>query len=112
MKISRKALIGAAGFAVLGLAHAAGGEDAVCLQVNGENVEIRGLTQEPIVIDRDGTPDFVTTSMMKSVSTATESKSYNILLSGVKRDAKKAISSFTVKVDEQEYSYPKDSCGK
>jgi hypothetical protein len=112
MKISRKALIGVAGFAVLGLAHAAGGEAAVCLQVNGENVEIRGLTQEPIAIDRDGVPDFVPTSMMKSVSTATESKSYNILVNGVKRDAKKAITAFAVTVDDKAYSYPKDSCRK
>jgi hypothetical protein len=112
MKISRKVLIGVAGFAVLGLAHAAGGEDAVCLQVNGENVEIHGLTQEPIAIDRDGIPDFVGTSMMKSASTATESKSYNILVNGVKRDAKKAITTFAVTVDDKAYSYPKDSCRK
>ena len=112
MKISRKVLIGVAGFAVLGLAHAAGGEAAVCLQVNGENFEIRGLTQEPIAIDRHGVPDFVPTSMMKSVSTATESKSYNIVLSGVKRDAKKAITTFAVTVDDKAYSYPKDSCPK
>ena len=44
MKISRKVLIGVAGFAVLGLAHAAGGDDAACLQVKGENVEVHGLT--------------------------------------------------------------------
>jgi hypothetical protein len=112
MRIFPKVLIGAAMVAASGFAHAAGNGEAVCLQVNGENVEIRGLTEEPIVIDRDGTPDFVATSMMKSVSTATESKSYNILLSGVKRDAKKAISSFTVTVDEKAYAYPKDSCGK
>jgi len=112
MKISRKVLIGVAGFAVLGLAHAAGGDDAVCLQVNGENVEIHGLTQEPIAIDRDGIPDFVGTSMMKSASTATESKSYNILVNGVKRDAKKAITTFAVTVDDKAYSYPKDSCRK
>ena len=112
MKISRKVLIGVAGFAVLGLAHAAGGEAAVCLQVNGENVEIHGLTQEPIAIDRDGVPDFVPTSMMKSVSTATEAKSYNILVNGVKRDAKKAITTFAVTVDDKAYSYPKDSCRK
>jgi hypothetical protein len=112
MKISRKVLIGVAGFAVLGLAHAASGEDAVCLQVNGENVEIHGLTQEPIAIDRDGVPDFVPTSMMKSVSTATESKSYNILVNDVKRDAKKAITTFAVTVDDKGYSYPKDACPK
>jgi hypothetical protein len=112
MKISRKVLIGVAGFAVLGLAHVAGGEEAVCLQVNGENVEVHGLTQEPIAIDRDGVPDFVATSMMKSVSTAAESKSYNILVNGVKRDAKKAITAFTVTVDDKGYSYPKDACPK
>ena len=112
MKISRKVLNGVAGFAVLALTHAAGAGEAACLQVNGENVEIHGLTQEPIVIDRDGVPDFVPTSMMKSVSTATEAKSYNILLSGVKRDAKKAITTFAVTVDDKAYSYPKDSCRK
>jgi hypothetical protein len=112
MKISRKLLIGMASVMGLGLAHPAGAGEAVCLQVNGENVEIHGLTQEPISIDRDGIPDFVATSMMKSVSTGTESKSYNIQLSGVKRDAKKAITTFAVTVDDKAYSYPKDSCPK
>jgi len=110
MKISRKVLNGVAGFAVFALTHAAGAGEAVCLQVNGENVEIHGLTQKPIAIDRDGIPDFVPTSMMKSVSTATESKSYNILVNGVKRDAKKAITAFAVTVDDKGYSYPKDAC--
>ncbi len=50
--------------------------------------------------------------MMKPVSTGTESKSYNIVLSGVKRDAKKAITTFAVTVDDKAYSYPKDSCPK
>ena len=100
------------GICLSGLAHSAGDPAPVCLRVNGENVEIRGLTQEPIVIDRDGVPDFVATSMIKSVSTAADSKSYNILLSGVKRDPKKAIVSFTVKVDEDRYSYPGNACGK
>ena len=112
MKICQKVLIGVVSFAALGLAHAAGAGEAVCLQINGENVEIHGLTQEPIAIDRDGVPDFVTTSMMKSVSAATESKSYNIQLSGVKRDAKKAITTFAVTVDDKAYSYPTDSCAK
>jgi hypothetical protein len=112
MKISRKVLNGVAGFAVFALTHAAGAGEAVCLQVNGENVEIHGLTQKPIAIDRDGIPDFVPTSMMKSVSTATESTSYNILVNGVKRDAKKAITAFAVTVDDKGYSYPKDACPK
>ena len=50
--------------------------------------------------------------MMKSVSTGTESKSYNIQLSGVKRDAEKAITTFAVTMDDKAYSYPKDSCPK
>jgi hypothetical protein len=111
MRIFQWALIVMTGATVFGLARAGGSLESVCFKVNGENVEIRGLTQEPIAIDRDGVPDFVATSMMKSISTATESKSYNILLSGVKRDAKRAITSFMVTVDEKAYSYPKDSCG-
>ena len=34
------------------------------------------------------------------------------VLSGVKRDAKKAITTFAVTVDDKAYSYPKDSCPK
>jgi hypothetical protein len=112
MRVFQWALIVVTVVGDFGLARAAGGVESVCLKVNGENVEIRGLTQEPIAIDREGVPDFVATSMMKSVSTATESESYNILLSGVKRDAKKAITSFTLKVDEKAYSYPGDACGR
>jgi hypothetical protein len=112
MNVRNKVFIGVASFLAFAFAHAAGGGEAVCLQVNGEKIEIRGLTQEPITVDRDGIPDFVATSMMKSVSTTTESKSYNIVLSGVKRDAKKAITTFAVTVDDQGYSYPKDACGK
>ena len=90
--------------------HAVAGDKDVCLKVDGEKVVIQNLADEPIIIDRDGIPDFVPTSMVQSVSTAAESKSYNILLSGVKRKDKKAITQFDLKIDETTYSYPKDSC--
>ena len=34
------------------------------------------------------------------------------LLTGVKRDEKKAITSFDLRIDEKAYTYPKDSCRK
>lgn len=98
-------------FVVVGFAnHAAAGEKEVCLKVDGEKIEIQNLGNEPVVIDRDGIPDFVPTSMVGSVSTAAEPKAYNIMLTGVKRDDTKAITQFDVKIDEMAYSYPKDSC--
>lgn len=104
------AAMGAAVLIAMGFHQANAGEKGVCLKVNGEKIEIHNLASEPIVDDRDGVPDFVASSMMKSVSTPTESFSYNILVSGVKRDDKKAITSFDVKVDDKAYSYPKDAC--
>ena len=112
MRMTRQTLAFVVAIAVVGVARAADHEKAVCLQVVGEKVEVRNLTEKPIVIDRGDTPDFVTTSMMESVSTAAGSKSYNLTLSGVKRDAGKTIQSFSVTIDDKAYSYPKDACGK
>jgi hypothetical protein len=112
MRIFLAAAIAVSGFAVFGLVSASEMQKGVCLKVSGEKVEIHNLADKPVVIDRDGIPDFVATSMVESVSTAKESKSYSILLTGVKRDGKKAITSFDVKVDEKSYGYPKDACGK
>ncbi len=112
MRVFLTAAIVVSFFFAVGFAGAAGKQKSVCLKVNGEKVEILNLASQPVVIDREGIPDFVPTSMMKSISTAKESKSYNIFLNNVKRDAKKAITSFDVKIDEKTYSYPKDSCGK
>jgi hypothetical protein len=64
------------------------------------------------VIDRDSIPDFAATSMLESVSTGKESKSYNLLLTKVKRNAQKGITSFDLKIDEKTYVYPKNSCEK
>lgn len=99
-------------FVPAGFTPAASPQKSVCLKVNGEKVEIHNLGGAPVVIDRDGIPDFASTSMLESVSTAKGSKSYNLLLTGVKRNDKKAISSFDIKIDEKAYTYPKDSCGK
>jgi hypothetical protein len=91
--------------------HAPAQEKGVCLRVNGEKVEVHNLSAKPLVIDRDGIPDFAATSMLESVSTGKESKSYNLLLTKVKRNAQKVITSFDLKIDEKLYVYPKDSCG-
>jgi hypothetical protein len=99
-------------FVVVGFAPAAAQQKDVCLQVNGEKVEIHNLASKPIVIDRDGIPDFAATSMLESVSTGKESKSFNLLLNKVKRNAQKVITSFDLKIDEKTYVYPKDSCEK
>jgi hypothetical protein len=95
-----------------GLSSAVAGDKDVCLKVDGEKIEILNLDQAPIIVDRDGIPDFVPTSMLKSVATEKETKDYNVLVSGVKRDDKKAITSFEVRVGETAYSYPKNSCAK
>lgn len=97
-------------FVLVGLTTVTAQQKVVCLQVNGEKVEVHNLTSKPIVIDRDGIPDFAATSMLGSVSTGQESKSYNLLLTKVKRDAQKVITSFDLKIDEKAYVYPKDSC--
>jgi len=99
-------------FVLVGFSHAAAQQKGVCLKVNGEKVEVHNLANKPIVIDRDGIPDFVATSMLESVSTGKESKSYNLLLTKVKRNARKVITSFDLKIDEKAYVYPKDSCEK
>jgi hypothetical protein len=87
-------------------------QKGVCLQVSGEKVEVHHLGSTPLVIDREGIPDFAATSVMQSTATEKESKAYNLLLSKVKRDARKVITSFDLKIDEKTYSYPKDSCEK
>ena len=112
MKVFLAVAIVLSSFVFFGSAHAAGKQKNVCLKVKGEKIEIHNLADDPIVIDRDGVPDFVATSMMKSISTAKESKSFNILLTGVKRDGKKVITAFDVKIDEKTYTYPKNACGK
>lgn len=112
MKVFLTAAIAVSVFVVFGLANAAEKQKGVCLKVSGEKIAIHNLADKPVVIDRDGTPDFVATSMLESVSTAKGSKSYNILLTGVKRDGKKTITSFDVKIDEKSYAYPKDACEK
>ncbi len=99
-------------FVVVGFTPATAQQKDVCLKVNGEKVEVHNLGVKPIVIDRDGIPDFVPTSMFQSVSTGKESTSYNLLLTKVKRDAQKVITSFDLKIDEKTYVYPKDSCEK
>jgi hypothetical protein len=87
-------------------------QKGVCLKVSGEKVEVHNLGSTPLVIDREGIPDFAATSLMQSMATETESKAYNLLLTKLKRDARKAITSFDLKIDEKTYSYPKDSCEK
>lgn len=42
--------------------------------------------------------------MMQSVSTSRGPESYNMLVTGIKRDAKKAITSFDVKIHAKSYS--------
>jgi hypothetical protein len=112
MRVFLTAAIAVLVFVAVGFAQAASPQKGVCLKVNGEKVEIYNLRSTPVVIDRDGIPDFASTSMLESISAAEGSKSYNLLLTGVKRNAKKAISSFDIKIDEKAYTYPKDSCGK
>ncbi|MGA3085187.1 MAG: hypothetical protein ABSE95_10375 [Thermodesulfobacteriota bacterium] len=112
MKVFLTAAIAVSVFIAVGFAHTASQQKGVCLKINGEKVEIYNLRSDPVVIDRDGIPDFASTSMGQSVSTEKGSKSYNLLLTGVKRNAKKAITSFDLKIDEKAYTYPKDSCGK
>ena len=110
MRVFLAAAILVSALIVVGLTHIAEAQKGVCLKVNGEKIEIHNLGDKPLVIDRDGVPDFASTAMMQSVSTAKGSESYNILLTGVKRDAEKAITSFDVKIDDKAYAYPKDSC--
>ncbi len=112
MKVFFTSVFVVSAFFFIGFAHAAAKQKSVCLKVVGEKVEIHNLAAEPIVIDRDGIPDFASTAMMKSISTSKGSKSYNILLTGVKRNDKKAITSFDLKIDDKAYAYPKDACGK
>ncbi len=112
MKIFFTAAMAVSIFLAAGLACAASSQKGVCLKVNGEKVEIHNLGSQPVVIDRDGIPDFASTSMMESVSTAKESKSVNLNLTAVKRNAKKAIISFDLKIDDKAYTFPKDACGK
>ena len=95
---------------VAGFNHASAQEKGVCLSVSGEKIQIQNLGSKAVVIDRADTPDFVATSMVQSVSTAKGSNSYNILLTGLKRNAKKAIISFDLKIDGKAYSFPKNSC--
>ena len=87
-------------------------QQGVCLKVNGEKVEILHLADKALVIDRDGIPDFAATSMLEAVTTGKETKSYNLILTKVKRNPQKAISSFELKVDEKTYFYPQDACAK
>jgi hypothetical protein len=112
MKVFLFVAIAISVFVTFGFAQAASQQQGVCLKVSGEKVEIHNLANDPIVIDRDGIPDSMPTSMLKSVSAAKESKSYNLLLTGVKRNAEKAMAAFNVKIDEKVYAYPKDSCGE
>jgi hypothetical protein len=97
-------------FVVLDQVHSQ--QKGVCLKVSGEKVEVYNLGSTPLAIDREGIPDFAATSVMRSIATETESKAYNLLLTKLKRDARKAINSFDIKIDEMTYSYPKDSCEK
>ncbi|MBI5584577.1 MAG: hypothetical protein HY892_12220 [Deltaproteobacteria bacterium] len=99
-------------FVVAGFSHTTAQQKGICLQVNGEKVEVHNLAGKPIVIDRDGIPDFAATSVLESVSTGKETKSYNLLLTKVKRNAQKVITSFDLKIDDKMYAYPKDSCEK
>jgi hypothetical protein len=112
MKVFLTTAIVLLGVVVVGFAQADAQQKDVCLKVNGEKVEVHNLAGEPIVIDRDGVPDFAATSMVKSVSTGKESQSYNLLLTKVKRNAQKVITSFDLKIDDKTYVYPKDSCEK
>jgi hypothetical protein len=112
MKVFLSTVIAVLVFVVAGFAQAAAEEKGVCLKVNGEKVEVYHLAGIPVVIDRDGIPDFAATSMVKSVSTGKGSQSYNLLLTKVKRNAQKVITSFDLKTDEKTYVYPKDSCEK
>jgi hypothetical protein len=66
-------------FVLVGFTPVAAQPKDVCLKVNGEKVEVHNLAINPVVIDRDGIPDFAATSMLESVSTGKESKSYNLL---------------------------------
>ena len=97
---------------VAGFAQVDAQQKDVCLKVKGEKVEVHNLAGQPVVIDRDGIPDFTATSMVKSVSSGKESQSYNLLLTKVKRNAQKVITSFDLKIDDKTYLYPKDSCEK
>jgi hypothetical protein len=99
-------------FIVYGMTLATAQPKSICLKVIGEKVEVHNLGSTPLVIDREGIPDFAATSLMQSMATETESKAYNLLLTKLKRDARKAITSFDLKIDEKTYSYPKDSCEK
>ena len=112
MKVLLNSAIAVLVFVVAGFSQAAAQENGVCLKVNGEKVEVHNLAGNPVVIDRDGIPDFVATSMVKSISTEKESQSYNLLLTKVKRNAQKVITSFDLKIDDKMYGYPKDSCEK
>jgi hypothetical protein len=112
MKVFLTTAIALWGFVVVGFAQADAQQKDVCLKVNGEKVEVYNLAGQPIVIDRDGIPDYAATSMVKSVSTGKESQSHNLLLTKVKRNAQKVITSFDLKIDDKTYVYPKDSCEK
>lgn len=82
---------------------------APCFAVDGTKVSVQQL------FTKDTKPQVVDLEDMPSVSTMASrgSEAHNIIFMGIKRDAaKKNVTSFSAKIDEKTYEFPKDACSK
>lgn len=89
-----------------GLALAANAHAAPCFAVAGTKVTVNKLF-------KDDKPQVVDLEDMPSVSTMASrgSESHNMIFMGIKRDAaKKNVTSFSAKIDDKTYEFPKDAC--
>ena len=82
---------------------------APCFAVDGTKVSVQQL------FTKDTKPQVVDLEDMPSVSTMASrgSEAHNIIFMSIKRDAaKKNVTSFSAKIDEKTYEFPKDACSK
>ena len=82
---------------------------APCFSVEGTKVSVSSL------FAGDAKAQIVDLEDMPSVSTITSrgAESHNMIFMNIKRDAaKKNVVSFSVKIDDKTYEFPKDACAK
>ena len=82
---------------------------APCFAVDGTKVSVQQL------FTKDTNPQVVDLEDMPSVSTmaARGPEAHNITFMGIKRDAaRKNVTSFSARIDEKTYEFPKDACPK
>ena len=92
-----------------GLVFAGSALAAPCFSVDGTKVSVNQLFAGDVKAE---TVDF---EDMPSVSTMASrgSEGHNMIFMNIKRDAtKKNVTSFSAKIDDKNYEFPKDACSK